>query len=168
MALIKCEECGKEFSDKADACPNCGNPNAKKEKESVNVTVKKENGIWSVGKLVIGIISIVLFVIVFMQSCAVGLGNTITDSGETSGTGGIFCAVAMLIAGIITVVTRNSEKIGGSIASIVIYLLGYLIGTSNTGTYADLKVWSAICFWFAIVHIISIIVAKRKKKKWEV
>jgi DNA-directed RNA polymerase subunit RPC12/RpoP len=26
MALIKCPECGKEISDKATACPNCGNP----------------------------------------------------------------------------------------------------------------------------------------------
>lgn len=26
MALIKCTECGKEFSDKATACPNCGCP----------------------------------------------------------------------------------------------------------------------------------------------
>ena len=26
MALIKCPECGKEFSDKAAACPNCGFP----------------------------------------------------------------------------------------------------------------------------------------------
>lgn len=26
MALINCPECGKEISDKAHACPNCGNP----------------------------------------------------------------------------------------------------------------------------------------------
>lgn len=26
MALIKCRECGREISDKADSCPNCGNP----------------------------------------------------------------------------------------------------------------------------------------------
>lgn len=26
MALIKCPECGKEISDKAAACPNCGCP----------------------------------------------------------------------------------------------------------------------------------------------
>lgn len=26
MALIECPECGKEFSDKAQACPNCGCP----------------------------------------------------------------------------------------------------------------------------------------------
>ena len=34
MALIKCKECGKEFSDMAEACPNCGyNPTRAKEKE---------------------------------------------------------------------------------------------------------------------------------------
>ncbi len=33
MALIKCKECGKEFSDMAEACPNCGyNPTRAKEK----------------------------------------------------------------------------------------------------------------------------------------
>lgn len=26
MALIKCSECGKEISDKAKTCPNCGAP----------------------------------------------------------------------------------------------------------------------------------------------
>ena len=26
MALVKCVECGKEVSDKANACPNCGCP----------------------------------------------------------------------------------------------------------------------------------------------
>ena len=26
MALIKCSECGKEISDKATTCPNCGSP----------------------------------------------------------------------------------------------------------------------------------------------
>lgn len=29
MSLIKCTECGKEFSDKAECCPNCGCPVAK-------------------------------------------------------------------------------------------------------------------------------------------
>lgn len=26
MALIKCPECGKEISDKAEVCPSCGYP----------------------------------------------------------------------------------------------------------------------------------------------
>ena len=33
MALIKCPECGKEISDKATACPNCGYPIATEENQ---------------------------------------------------------------------------------------------------------------------------------------
>lgn len=39
MALIKCEDCGKEFSDKASACPNCGCPITK---ETKKVTFHRE------------------------------------------------------------------------------------------------------------------------------
>ena len=35
MALIKCEECGKEVSEKAVSCPNCGNPIAKEESKVI-------------------------------------------------------------------------------------------------------------------------------------
>lgn len=38
MALIKCPECGKEFSDKAQACPNCGCPTS----EAKNQELKQE------------------------------------------------------------------------------------------------------------------------------
>src|SRR5574344_1019676 len=34
MAFIICEECGKEFSDKAAACPNCGCPTKQQKTES--------------------------------------------------------------------------------------------------------------------------------------
>lgn len=34
MALIKCPECGKEISDNARKCPNCGNPMYVKKKHS--------------------------------------------------------------------------------------------------------------------------------------
>lgn len=40
MALIKCTECGKEFSDKAPACPNCGCPTS--EMLADNVDQKNE------------------------------------------------------------------------------------------------------------------------------
>ena len=35
MALIKCSECGREISDKAETCPGCGAP--------VSVTVKQQS-----------------------------------------------------------------------------------------------------------------------------
>ena len=40
-------------------------------------------------RLVIGILSIVLFLIISLQSCAVGIGNTLQDNGEVSGSAGV-------------------------------------------------------------------------------
>lgn len=45
MSLIKCPECGKEFSDKATSCPNCGCPIS--EIMSVNSDEVSLDDIWS-------------------------------------------------------------------------------------------------------------------------
>ncbi len=45
MALIKCPECGKEISDKATACPNCGypvEPNKQNETFNNDLTIPKK------------------------------------------------------------------------------------------------------------------------------
>jgi len=44
MALIKCEECGKEVSDKAETCPHCGAPVESGEKGIEEDKSKKQNG----------------------------------------------------------------------------------------------------------------------------
>lgn len=59
-------------------------------------------------RLVIGIISMVLFVIISLQSCAAGIGNALADNGEISGSAGFFLALCMMIAGIIGVSARRS------------------------------------------------------------
>lgn len=38
MALIKCPECGKEISDKANACIHCGYPLNEQEEEDFGIT----------------------------------------------------------------------------------------------------------------------------------
>ena len=73
-------------------------------------------------KLVIGIISMVLFVLVAFQSCAAGLGNALADNGEVSGTSGMLLAFCMLIADIVGVATRKSK--GGGIVAGVYTLTG--------------------------------------------
>lgn len=59
MALIKCKECGKEISDKAKTCPNCGNPIRE---EKIKSDIKK--GIKNKSPLFIKIIIIIVSIIV--------------------------------------------------------------------------------------------------------
>lgn len=48
MALIKCEDCGKEFSDKASACPNCGCPNDIKIESKLITKGNYANGVYEI------------------------------------------------------------------------------------------------------------------------
>lgn len=62
MALIKCPECGKEISDKADSCPNCGySMNSENEKVSFNLKAKRTGGTSKKSKILI-IVLILLFI----------------------------------------------------------------------------------------------------------
>ena len=67
-------------------------------------------------KLVSGILSIVLFIVVAFQSCAAGLANALTENGESSGSAGIIVAIVMLAGGIVSIATRKSVGKGGNIA----------------------------------------------------
>lgn len=46
MALIKCSECGKEVSDKAATCPNCGNPIVANPTEANPITIQQTRKKW--------------------------------------------------------------------------------------------------------------------------
>ena len=62
MALIKCEECGREISDKAESCPNCGCPI-----NDVNLDVGKDKHKFKIlDKFFIsfGIIAIIVIIII--------------------------------------------------------------------------------------------------------
>ncbi|MGL4730309.1 MAG: hypothetical protein ACRCW0_01840 [Clostridium sp.] len=89
-------------------------------------------------KKAIGIINIVLFCLVAFQSCAAGIGNALSSNGEISGLAGMMLAFAMLIGGILTLVSKESN--GLIITAIVFYMLGGLIGIANFGSFADLQI----------------------------
>ena len=116
-------------------------------------------------KLVIGIISMVLFLIIAFQSCAAGIGNALEDNGENSGSAGFFVALCMLIAGIVGVCTRKS--FGGGLVSGAIYALAGLIGITNYGSFGDLMIWSVVSFIFAAVFVVGSIIAKPNAGKNE-
>ena len=118
-----------------------------------------------VWKLVSGILSMILFVLVAFQSCAAGVSNALEANGEVSGSAGIIVAILMLAGGIVSVVTRKSEKKGGNIALIILFGLAALIGFSNYGSYSDLAIWSGWCLINAILAIVAIITGKKKTKE---
>ncbi len=114
-------------------------------------------------KLVSGILSIVLFVFVSFQSCAAGLSNTISENGESGGSGGIILSILMLAGGIVSIATRKSNGKGGNIALIILFGLAALVGFALAGSFADLKIWAGWCFINAILAIVDMV--KRKKQE---
>ena len=111
-------------------------------------------------KLVIGIVSIVLFVFIAFQSCAAGMSNALEANGEMSGTAGLLTGILMMTAGIIGIATRNGKK-GGAYAAGGFYVASAAIGFFNAGSYGDLKIWAVLSLIFGIVFIAGTMKGKR-------
>lgn len=90
-------------------------------------------------KLVSGILSIVLFIIVVFQSCAMGLVNTLEENGESSGSAGVIVAIMMMAGGIVSIATRKGSK-GGNIALIILFGIAAIVGFTLGGGYGDLNI----------------------------
>lgn len=114
-----------------------------------------------VWKLVSGILSIILFVVVSFQSCAAGIVNTIEDNGQSSGSAGIIVAVLMLTGRIVSIATRKTKGKGGNIALIILFALAALVGLSNAGNFGDLNIWSGWCLINAVLAIIAMLSKKK-------
>jgi hypothetical protein len=117
-------------------------------------------------KLVSGILSMILFVVVAFQSCAAGVVNAMESNGGSSGSVGILVAILMLSGGIVSVATRKSEGKGGNIALIILFGLAALMGFAGHGNYSDLVIWAVWCLLNAVLALIALL--KKKKKVEEI
>ena len=124
---------------------------------------KEEKPKWVIGRTVLGILSIVLFILVAMQSCAAGLGNALSDNGEVGGSAGFLCALNLLVAGIIVLVARKTVKKAPMIVAAVLMFLNLFYGMVMAGSYSDLQIWAILSFAFGLVYLFS---ALRKKKQF--
>lgn len=112
-------------------------------------------------KLVSGIISIAMCLLVLFQSCFAGLGDVMINAldknaSSSSGVAGVFVAFLMMSGGIVSIVTRNWSK-GGNIAMVVLYGLAALIGYTSFGFFKDLIVWATWCLVCAVLAVISLL-----------
>lgn len=108
-------------------------------------------------KLVSGILSIIMFLVIELQSCAAGVVNAIEENGGSSGSIGMLCGILILAGGIVSIATRKAGK-GGDIALIIIFGLTALMGIAGHGNYSDLVVWSVwalLCAGLAVVSLIK-------------
>ena len=110
-------------------------------------------------KLVSGILSIVLFFMVAFQSCAAGLNNSLSETGEVSGSAGIIVAIMLLAGGIVSIATRKGGK-GGNIALIVLFGIATIFGYALAGSFSDLRIWATWCLVNVILAIVSLVKQK--------
>ena len=131
------------------------------QEQEKKVVQEPNRGKWALGRMIVGIISMVLFVLVAFQSCAAGLGNSLSGNGEVSGSFGILTAILMLVAGIVGVATRNSNKAGGPITCCVFYWICFFFSRIGAGSYADLRIWGVLAFFFGCVYLFSAMKTKK-------
>ena len=116
---------------------------------------------WVTAKLVLGIISMVLFVFVTFQSCAAGLSNALTNSEEASGSFGFLVAVNLLVTGIIAVAARKSAQKTPWIISAILLWLNYFYAKVFGGSYGDLVIWGFLSFVLGAFYLLSAVRTKK-------
>jgi len=113
---------------------------------------------WETPRVVIGIITVVLFFLFQFQSCVAGAGETLqsifSDSAGTSGSTGYVVSFFFLIAGIVSIVCRKSK--GGSIAAGAVYAIcGMALVQEDFSFFKDLAFYCFISFVFGGILIIG-------------
>ena len=106
------------------------------------------------GKLVIGIISCVLFAIIIFQSCAAGVVEAIEGTEGTSAGAGTLSGLLILSAGIIAIATRELPSGKGTIVAIIMYGIAGLLSLTMHGFYKDLIIWGILSLVFAVVFVL--------------
>ena len=150
MALIKCPECGKDFSDAASKCPHCGYPIID---ETEFYKIVKKSGFLSTGRLVVSIVSFVLSAVIIYQGYVLSMAEALLGKSENIGLLGVGVALLIIIAGIIGICTRNKRGIGPFLAS-VFYFLAFIITPGTGETYPDLPIWGVVALFFGLVFFV--------------
>lgn len=111
--------------------------------------------------LVIGIFSMVLFVVIALQSCTAHVDDVF--SGTINGELGYIAAFLHLAAGIILVATRRRNS---RLLPFFLYLLAWIVCLGEqTSVFVDLYLWGIVSIVFALICLVASIRAGIRKMR---
>lgn len=109
-------------------------------------------------KLVSGILSMVMVLMITLQSCAALLHSVLKNNeDDTSGGAGILVALLLLVAGIVSTALWKNKGMGGDVALTILFGFAALLGFANQGIFKDLVLWSSWALFCAIMAVVSLI-----------
>lgn len=151
MALINCSECGKQVSDKATVCPNCGAPvkysNIYVSRPTQKLEpISKSTNYGSI-RLGFGITNLSIGALIFI---AVLSSNGGIENNTLQMTGAWF----MFITGLLTVIGRNKK--GLVITSIVFYSFTVLILIAIMSTLSNFSFLAIMNILFLVLTCVSL------------
>ncbi len=159
-----CRNCKKRFKPRKKTAERAERPGEErprsKRPEAQRTGREEPSERFKTFRLIIGIISVILFLLITLQSCAAGLGNILSANGEASGSAGFILALMMMIGGIVTICMRKKESVPAFIVPFVFYTVGALLGAANVGSYADLAIWSVLAAVFGALHLLFLFLCR--------
>lgn len=106
-------------------------------------------------KLVSGILSVLIFIVIEIQSFTAGVINFFSGNGSISGTLGALCGILILVGGILSAIMRDTilrKKSDGIL--LILFGIATVLGFIGCGTNRGLVIWSvwalvnaALAFW---------------------
>lgn len=168
MALIKCHECGKEISDQATACPNCGRPiinnyqpvnyNVNAQTQAPNSSAaapaqKKESPLGIVGMLISLLFCFPLFPIVGLILCAIALKDNKHKS--VCGIIGIVISIITLVISVVITFSPDSGDTGRTPASSIVSQSS--APTPKPDTYITMAEFNAIESGMSYAEVVEIV-----------
>jgi hypothetical protein len=109
-------------------------------------------------KIASGILSLILGLMISLQSCAVGIGGSILDeeSATQGGSVGFFVALLFFIGGAFSFALPK-------VSMVVMIIAGFLgIAAGSTTVYSDMTVWGVVALILAVLNYFG---SREKKKK---
>lgn len=138
MSLIKCKECGKEISDTAKKCPNCG------------FEIKRENMQLKKGSIIQIVANSLMIIII---ATILIISNSGIEEESTSSNGGVTINVAT------TPDVINLSYVICFVLSIIISIIVLILNIVALNDKIKIKTYKIIIMWLSIAELICSIIS---------